>query len=202
MAAVTSDMRVYAWHRLVSIPLSQLVAYWSPRLFSLTDWGSVEGSVDGNEQIVLPPSIPLSSESMTQEGAYLIENGESMLLWIGKYEQKRSRLQLYIFLFLGSGKKQRSAWLVQFRLAPDCVSGDMLHAFCCRSAPSEWLLAVFGVSALDFLHPEAAAASIGQTNDPLGIRTFAMISELQRQRLKPDYMQLTIIRQGDSNEQQ
>lgn len=84
LCSVTSDMRVYAWHRLASVPLSQLVAYWCPRLFALTDWGSVEGSVDGNEQVVLPPSIPLSSESMTQEGAYLIENGESMLLWIGK----------------------------------------------------------------------------------------------------------------------
>ncbi|KAL8274390.1 hypothetical protein Esti_001712 [Eimeria stiedai] len=150
---VTSDMRVFAWHRLASVPLSQLVAYWCPRLFSLTDWGSVEGSVDGNEQVVLPPSIPLSSESMTQEGAYLIENGETMLLWIGK------------------------------------------------SAPAEWLLAVFGISTLDFLHPEAAASSIGQSNDPLGIRVFSMINELQRQRMKPDCMQLNVIRQGDSNEQ-
>ncbi|KAL8429052.1 hypothetical protein Efla_005870 [Eimeria flavescens] len=150
---VTSDMRVYAWHRLSSVPLSQLVAYWCPRLFCLTDWGSFEGSVDGNEQVVLPPSIPLSSESMTQEGAYLLENGEGMLLWIGK------------------------------------------------SAPSEWLLAVFGITTLDFLHPEAAAASLARTNDPLGLRVYATVSELQRQRRKPDCMQLSIIRQGDSNEQ-
>ncbi|OEH78605.1 transport protein [Cyclospora cayetanensis] len=150
---VTNDMRVYAWHRLASVPLSQLVAYWCPRLFSLTDWGPTEGSLDGNAEVILPPSIPLTSESMTQEGAYLIENGESMLLWVGK------------------------------------------------SVPSEWLLAVFGVSALEFLHPEAAASSLGRTNDSLGQRTYAMISELQRQRLKPDYMELTIIRQGDSNEQ-
>lgn len=82
---MTSDLRVFAWHRLSSVPLSQLIAFCCPRMFALCDWSEVEGTVDGNECVVLPATLPLSSASMTQDGAFLVENGESMLLWIGKW---------------------------------------------------------------------------------------------------------------------
>lgn len=89
--AVTSDLRVFAWHRLSSVPLSQLIAFCCPRMFALCDWSEVEGTVDGNECVVLPATLPLSSASMTQDGAFLVENGESMLLWIGKWALQGNR---------------------------------------------------------------------------------------------------------------
>ena len=72
-----------------------------------------------------------------------------------------------------------------------------------RSISSEWLTSVFGVHSLDLLHPEAAAAAAaaGSSNDSLGLRVAAVIKELQAQRRQPDFMNLTVIRQGDTNEQ-
>lgn len=88
--SVTSDMRVYCFHRLAWASLSQVVAYLCPRLFCLTDWGESEGSVDSQGNVVLPALLPLTSEVMTQQAAYLLENGEQMLLWIGKFVKNHS----------------------------------------------------------------------------------------------------------------
>ena len=70
-----------------------------------------------------------------------------------------------------------------------------------RSVSPDWLQSVFGVASYEYLHPEAAAQSLGCTDTPLGLRTLAVIRELRLQRLQPDYMQLKILRQGDSSEQ-
>ena len=35
-------------------------------------------------QIQLPEMLNLTSESMTQDGVYLLEDGESMYMWIGR----------------------------------------------------------------------------------------------------------------------
>lgn len=79
---------------------------------------------------------------------------------------------------------------------PPVVAGAVF-----RSVSPDWLQAVFGVSSYDYLHPEAAAQSLGCTDTPLGVRTLAVVRELRMQRLQPDYMQLKILRQGDSSEQ-
>ena len=43
------------------------------------DWGRP----DAEGQIVLPPRAPLSMEQLSGAGAYLLDNGRMLVLWLG-----------------------------------------------------------------------------------------------------------------------
>eukprot|EP00920_Eleutheroschizon_duboscqi_P001195 GHVT01002773.1.p1 GENE.GHVT01002773.1~~GHVT01002773.1.p1 ORF type:complete len:682 (+),score=174.81 GHVT01002773.1:2-2047(+) len=84
---ITADVRIAEWLRLATAGVDQLCAYFYPRLLSLHDLApsSAGGGRDGaEEEEALPPALNLTSERLTQGGAYLIEDGTNMLLWIGK----------------------------------------------------------------------------------------------------------------------
>lgn len=42
------------------------------------------GGTDENGQFIMPPALNLSSEKLERYGAYLLENGQDMFLWLGK----------------------------------------------------------------------------------------------------------------------
>lgn len=153
---VSTDQRVFSWSRLLALPVDRICAYVHPRmlpLHNLSNFGGPHDQVlDGQEEVILPPALRLTAEEMTQDGAYLLENGEEMLLWIG------------------------------------------------RSISPHWLSCVFGAHSLDCVHPDVAAAAIGDTQDPLGLRVRAVIQSLQGERLC-NAMRLLVIRQGDPSEQ-
>ncbi|PHJ17581.1 transport protein sec24 [Cystoisospora suis] len=152
---VTTDQRVFEWSRLLSLPVDMICAYLHPRMLALHTLpvpGEGAAVLDGNEEILLPPQLRLTSEEMTQDGAYVVENGEEMLLWIG------------------------------------------------RSVAPHWLSSVLGVQSLDSVHPDIAASSIGDTQAPLGLHVRAVTEALRRERA-PDWMRLSIVRQGDPHEQ-
>ncbi|KAK1444160.1 SEC24-related protein [Babesia gibsoni] len=75
------DMRIYHWMRMVSLPLNELSVYCYPRLICVSDLAAEVNVANGD---ALPPSLNLTHSSLSQEGAYLLENGETMILWIGK----------------------------------------------------------------------------------------------------------------------
>lgn len=84
---VTTDQRVYEWSRLLALPVDMICAYLHPRMLALHTLpapGEGTAVLDGNEEVVLPRQLRLTSEEMTQDGAYVVENGEEMLLWIGR----------------------------------------------------------------------------------------------------------------------
>lgn len=60
----------------LSTPLAVPLVY--PRMISIHDLESKE--LDGS---IIPPSIPLSSEHLSEEGIYLLENGEDALVYVG-----------------------------------------------------------------------------------------------------------------------
>nr|BAN65504.1 Sec 24 protein transport protein, putative [Babesia bovis] len=78
---VPDDTRVYHCMRLMSLPLDHLAVYCYPRLMCISDLGS-----DYNDKGLgtLPPSLKLTHSTLSQDSAYLIENGECMILWVGK----------------------------------------------------------------------------------------------------------------------
>ena len=81
---VAPDLRVYQWSRFENIPLPLQTACMYPRMYGLHNIEGEEGIMDQvTGRIVLPAQLPLSVDQMTQDGLYLIENGEVMLLWIG-----------------------------------------------------------------------------------------------------------------------
>merc|ERR1719512_16718 len=45
---------------------------------------NVPDNLDEQGQVPLPEMLNLTSESMQQDGIYLLEDGETMLMWIGR----------------------------------------------------------------------------------------------------------------------
>jgi protein transport protein SEC24 len=72
---IPPDLRTYIWMRLETLNVSQMAAYFYPRMMALHDAPDQHG---------LPEMLNLTSESMTQEGCYLLEDGDVMYVWIGR----------------------------------------------------------------------------------------------------------------------
>ncbi|CAI9115465.1 OLC1v1016370C3 [Oldenlandia corymbosa var. corymbosa] len=60
----------------LSIPLTISLVY--PRMIAIHNLGSKESEGD-----LIPPTIPLSSEHVSDDGIYLLENGEDCLIYVG-----------------------------------------------------------------------------------------------------------------------
>jgi protein transport protein SEC24 len=80
---ITPDMRTYIWSRLENIMISQLSAYYYPRMIALHNIPGDCGIPDEDGVVALPEMLNLSSESMTQDGVFLLEDGETLNVWIG-----------------------------------------------------------------------------------------------------------------------
>ncbi|KAJ3566134.1 hypothetical protein NPX13_g7252 [Xylaria arbuscula] len=84
-AQIPSDLRSAALCLLSTLPLPLLMQYIYPRLYSLHDMPDNAGVPDPEtSQIVLPPSLNLSSERFVSYGLYLIDDGQTQFLWVGR----------------------------------------------------------------------------------------------------------------------
>lgn len=82
-ANIPSDMRAYAHALLTSLPTQLIIPYLHPNFYSLHDMPPEAGTV-GEHGIIMPPLLPLSSEKLSRHGLFLIEDGQSMFLWMGR----------------------------------------------------------------------------------------------------------------------
>jgi len=80
---ITPDMRTYIWTRLENLMVSQLSAYYYPRMIALHNIPGDCGIPDEDGIVTLPEMLNLTSESMTQDGVFLLEDGETLNVWIG-----------------------------------------------------------------------------------------------------------------------
>lgn len=82
---IPSDMRSAALCLLSTLPLPLLIQYMYPKMFSLHDMPDDAGTVDEKTgEIILPPPINLSSERVVPYGLYLIDDGQTQFLWVGR----------------------------------------------------------------------------------------------------------------------
>merc|ERR1712194_238349 len=81
---LSSDKRMATWCRLSTLSVDKAAAFFVPRLVAVHNLQDHEGVVDANGIITLPDKLGLSSQSLSPSGAYLIENGHSMVLFIGQ----------------------------------------------------------------------------------------------------------------------
>ncbi|KAH8548969.1 Sec23/Sec24 trunk domain-containing protein [Umbelopsis sp. PMI_123] len=81
---VSSDKRAISMIRLRTLPTDRFVPYLYPQFYSLHNMPQEVGSTDENGQFIMPPALNLSSEKLERYGAYLLENGQDMFLWLGK----------------------------------------------------------------------------------------------------------------------
>jgi len=81
---VIPDERAYLFSLLNSIPVSLSTPFIYPRLFAIHNIPKECGIVEIDGNVKLPPLVRLSNEALTSDGAYLLENGQQMFLWLGK----------------------------------------------------------------------------------------------------------------------
>jgi len=82
---IPSDMRSAALDLLSTLPLPLLIQYIYPKVFSLHDMPDDAGTPHPETgETVLPPPKPASSEQLVPYGLYLIDEGMTQFLWVGR----------------------------------------------------------------------------------------------------------------------
>ncbi|KAG5950121.1 COPII subunit [Claviceps sorghi] len=82
---IPSDIRSAALCMLSTLPVPLLMRYIYPRMYSLHDMPDNAGTPDeATGHIVLPPATVLSSERLVPYGLYLIDDGQTQFIWIGR----------------------------------------------------------------------------------------------------------------------
>ncbi|OJJ82795.1 COPII subunit SEC24 [Aspergillus glaucus CBS 516.65] len=84
-AQIPTDMRSAALCMLSTLPLPLLMQYIYPKMYSLHDMPDNAGLPDEQTgEIILPPPINLVSEQMLSYGLYLLDDGQTQFLWVGR----------------------------------------------------------------------------------------------------------------------
>ncbi|KMU76308.1 SEC24 protein [Coccidioides immitis RMSCC 3703] len=84
-AQIPTDMRSAALCLLSTLPLPLLIQYIYPKMYSLHDMPDDAGVPDpATGEIVLPPLCNLTSERLVPYGLYLIDDGQTQFLWVGR----------------------------------------------------------------------------------------------------------------------
>ncbi|KAL8918278.1 MAG: hypothetical protein Q9208_007446 [Pyrenodesmia sp. 3 TL-2023] len=84
-AQIPSDMRSAALCQLSTLPLPLLIQFIYPKMYSLHDMPDHAGLSDEQSgEIMLPPRINLSSACLVPYGLYLIDDGQTQFLWVGR----------------------------------------------------------------------------------------------------------------------
>ncbi|KAI0252493.1 protein transporter SEC24 [Lactifluus subvellereus] len=82
-AQIPPDLRAYAQALLTSLPSQLLIPYIHPTFYSLHNMPPEAGTV-GEHGVVMPPPLPLTSERLERHGLFLIEDGQTLFLWVGR----------------------------------------------------------------------------------------------------------------------
>lgn len=83
---IPSDLRAYAQALLTTLPTQLLLPYLHPNFYCLHNMPPEAGTKadEGKGAVVLPSKLNLSSERLERHGLYLLEDGQSMFLWVGR----------------------------------------------------------------------------------------------------------------------
>ncbi|KAI0261673.1 protein transporter SEC24 [Gloeopeniophorella convolvens] len=82
-AQIPPDLRAYAQALLTSLPSELLIPYIHPTFYSLHNMPPEAGTV-GEHGVILPPPLPLTSERLERHGLFLIEDGQTLFLYVGR----------------------------------------------------------------------------------------------------------------------
>ncbi|KAI9654598.1 MAG: COPII subunit [Alyxoria varia] len=82
---IPTDLRSAALCLLSTLPLPLMAQYIYPRLYSLHDMPDECGlPSEATGEIVMPPLLNLSSENLIPYGLYLLDDGQTQFLWVGR----------------------------------------------------------------------------------------------------------------------
>ncbi|CAO3624413.1 unnamed protein product [Cunninghamella echinulata] len=85
LPTIPIDIRSQATLLLRTLPIDNWINYIQSNFYALHSMPPQAGTIDPQtQQCILPPRMNLSSEKLEPHGCYLIENGQSIFIWIGK----------------------------------------------------------------------------------------------------------------------
>ncbi|KAF3934740.1 hypothetical protein ABW20_dc0107187 [Dactylellina cionopaga] len=80
---ISSDMRTHAMRLIKQMPPSELLSYLYPRILALHTLLPEQGFPDANTGLLsIPSQIRASFSRIEEGGAYLVDNGQTCLLWL------------------------------------------------------------------------------------------------------------------------
>ena len=77
-----SDRRIHEIRMIKGMAPTELSWYLYPRMIALHNLDAAEGFADENGHLKMPPSIRASFSQIEEGGAYLVDNGQILLLWL------------------------------------------------------------------------------------------------------------------------
>jgi len=83
-AEVKPDERSYHLAVLRTLGALGSICFLYPRLYHISAMPAECGAVDEAGKVILPPVINLSSEKLDRGGIFLLDDGQYLLLWVGK----------------------------------------------------------------------------------------------------------------------
>ncbi|KAF9114504.1 COPII coat Sec23p-Sfb3p heterodimer component [Mortierella sp. AM989] len=81
---IRSDMRVYQMRMLNSMGVSESVVFMYPRMIPIHELTEKHGVMEDSGRVLLPPSVRVSYARLNPAGAYILENGQAIYLWLGR----------------------------------------------------------------------------------------------------------------------
>eukprot|EP01133_Synstelium_polycarpum_P011537 gene11537-13465_t len=83
---VSPDLRFYYMNMLASLPPSRIIPLIYPRTYPIHNMLPEHGTVNQQyNHVILPPFVRLSSEQITQDGVFLIEDGRNIYCWVQQF---------------------------------------------------------------------------------------------------------------------
>ncbi|KAI9316076.1 Sec23/Sec24 trunk domain-containing protein [Dichotomocladium elegans] len=80
---IPSDHRSNAMNLIRTMPLQLLIPYIYPNLYALHAMPPDAGEIS-EHGVVLPPRMNLTMERLETHGCYLLENGQTIFIWVGR----------------------------------------------------------------------------------------------------------------------
>ena len=101
-ALVRNDERAYLTHRLLTLSAADTSTFIYPRLFAVHTLSGAVGCQGPHGQVVLPPTLSLTADKLDGSGAFLLDNGETLMLWLGAEVARSFLTQVFNVGALGS----------------------------------------------------------------------------------------------------
>ncbi|VDB88711.1 unnamed protein product [Peniophora sp. CBMAI 1063] len=83
-AQIPSDLRAYAQCLLTSLPAEMLIPYIHPMFYALHSMSPEAGTIGEHGTTIMPTPLPLTTERLERHGLYLIEDGQTLFLFVGR----------------------------------------------------------------------------------------------------------------------
>lgn len=78
------DRRAFAITLLKSLPMWEIPEYLYPRMYALHNMEKHVALKDEHNRLPMPPCLHLSGEMLSRDGAYLVNNGQELILYVAR----------------------------------------------------------------------------------------------------------------------